>query len=48
MILADLEADLHLLMENKVILFENSVVLRVFYILCESLLLPEVISQPTC
>lgn len=30
MILADLEADLHLLMENKVILFENSVILGGF------------------
>jgi len=33
MILAALEADLHLLMENKVILFENTTILNIYYTL---------------
>lgn len=34
MILADLEVDLHLLTEDKVILFENTIIVNICYTVC--------------
>lgn len=34
MILADLEVDSHLLMENNIILFENTIILNICYTVC--------------
>lgn len=34
MILTDLELDLHLLIKNKVIVFENTIILNICYTVC--------------